>query len=274
MTAARQQRRFASRRGALRAVLAAAVLGQRAAAAPALPASPPGAMPPLIAKPLKVVIFALVPYGMPDAAGQPSGVLVELQKQLAQESGLPMEMQLVPYPRAMAMVAAGDADLVFSFPNQQLQQHARALGAIASGDVVVIGRAGSRYATAADLRGKKLAHIRGALYDAQLQSDPGIGRYEAISYEQMVKMLLEGRFDAVLGARLSILHTLRLLGVPREKLGPELAVGKRDILVHYADQRYDPQVAARLERALAAMRARGAAAALLKPYGDGRLPPP
>lgn len=90
----------------------------------------------------------------------------------------------------------------------------------------------------------------------------------------MVKMLLEGRFDAVLGARLSILHTLRLLGVPREKLGPELAVGKRDILVHYADQRYDPQVAARLERALAAMRARGAAAALLKPYGDGRLPPP
>lgn len=267
MSAARPSGRFATRRRVLRGALSlagTASAGSTGAAA-AAPAAPAAAV-------LKVVIFALVPFGMLDVAGQPAGVAVELQKALAQESGLPMAIQLVPYPRAIAMVAAGDADLVFSFQNQQLQAHAHTLGMIASGDVVVVGRAGSRYGSRADLRGKKLGHIRGAHYDAQLQSDPAIARYEAVSYEQMVKMLVEGRFDAVLGARLSILHTLRLLGMPRGRLGPELVVGRRDMLVHYANKRYDPQIAARLERALAAMRARGTAAALMKPYEDGSAP--
>ena len=220
-------------------------------------------------RPLKVVTFALVPFGMLDAAGMPAGVTVDLQQQLALESGLAMENLIVPYPRAVAMIISGEADLLLSFDNAKLRAHARQLGAVASGEIVVMGRAGSSYASLADLRGKTVGHIRGAEYDVVLQSDPAVAKHETVSYEQSVRMLLEGRFDATLGVRLSLLHTLRQLGVPRAKLGPELVLGRRDIVVHYSSKRYDPQVAAALTRALAVMRQRGAAAAAMKPYEDG-----
>lgn len=242
--------------------------GGALALAGTLPLALPRAQALAPARPLKVISFALAPFGMLDAAGMPAGVTVDMQKLLAQESGLAMDIAIVPYPRAVAMMVSGEADLVFSLPNPQLLAHARSLGGIASVDIVAIGRAGSRYASVADLRGKTLGHIRGAMYDDALQSDPAVRLHETTTYEQALRMLLEGRFDAALGVRLCLLESLRLLGVARTRLGPALEISRRQMQVHYANKRYDPQVAATLSRALAALRQRDTGAALLKPYED------
>ncbi|MYN06357.1 substrate-binding periplasmic protein [Pseudoduganella aquatica] len=264
MSGARPSRKFAGRRLVLRAG-AAAGLAAGVSAAMGQPSKPPA--------PLKVVAFSLVPFGLLDASGRPAGMIVDFQKLLAAESGLAMDVQVVPYPRAVAMMVAGDADLLFSFPNAQLREHAHSLGVIGHVDVVVMGLAGSRYGSAEELRGKRVGHIRGAEYDMALQSDPAVARYETVTYEQTVRMLLEGRYDAMLGVRPSFLYTMRRLGVPRQKLGPELVLRKGELLLHYSNKRYKPQTAATLVRALAALRERGALAALFKAYEDGGMPP-
>lgn len=269
MSAARPSGRFATRRLVLRAGMASCAGVLPAAAQrpqPGKTGQSAQSAPPV--RPLKVVIFNLVPFGMPDASGQPAGMTVDFQKQLAAESGLAMELQLVPYPRAIAMLVAGDADLLFSFSNPQLLEHARQLGVIGGAEIVVQGLAGSRFASAADLRGKRVGHIRGAQYDVQLQADPAVTRYETVSYEQTVRMLLEGRFEAALGVRLCLLYTLRQLGVPRHRLGPELVLRKGDLMAHYSNKRYNPQTAAALVRALAVLRERGTVAALFKAYEE------
>lgn len=243
------------RRALLRngAALAAAIALPPLAAAQAQPA-------------LKIATFTLEPFCMLDQQGNASGLVVELQRQLAQESGVALDSVVVPYPRAMAMVVAGDVDLVCSFSNPQLRRHARELGAISGGEVVLVARAGTQFASVAELRGKTVGYIRGAEYDQALQADPAIGRYETISYEQTIRMLLTGRFDAALGVRLSLHHALRRMGLGRELLGPELLLSRRDMLLHYADKTYNPILAAQLRRALDALRARGVLAAALQSY--------
>lgn len=270
MSGARPSRKFATRRLVLRAgaVLAAGLDAGVAAGLPAVAGEP--SRPPA---PLRVVAFSLVPFSLLDASGQPIGLIVDFQKMLAAESGLAMELQVVPYPRAVAMMVAGDADLLFSFPNAQLRGHAHQLGLIGHADVVVMGLAGSRYGSAEELRGKRVGHIRGAEYDMSLQSDPAVARYETVTYEQTVRMLLEGRYDAMLGVRPSFLYAMRRLGVPRQKLGPELVLRKGELLLHYSNKRYKAQTAATLVRALASLRERGALAALFKAYEDGGMPP-
>jgi ABC-type amino acid transport substrate-binding protein len=264
MSGARPLRKFARRRLVLRAG-AAAGLAFGVPFAAAEPSKPPAV--------LKVAVFSLVPYGLLDSSGQPAGMMVDFQKQLAAESGVAMEVAVVPYPRAVAMMVAGDADLLFSFPNPQLREHAHQLGVIGTADVVVMGLAGRRFGSAEELRGKRVGHIRGAEYDIALQSDPAVARHETVTYEQTVRMLLEGRYDAMLGVRPSFLYTMRRLGVPRQKLGPELVLRKGELLLHYSRKRYQPQTAAALVRALASLRERGALAALFKAYEDGGMPP-
>jgi hypothetical protein len=84
-------------------------------------------------------------------------------------------------------------------------------------------------------------------------------------------MLLAKRFDAALGVRLSFLGTIRRLGLARDQFDPLLVLRRREMLAHYSLKHYDPLMAARLEKALAALRSSGVMATLYKPYDGGGL---
>lgn len=218
---------------------------------------------------LKVVTIAVIPYGMLDAQGKPAGLLVELADRLAQESGWPIENVVVPYARAVAMVVSGEADLMLSFINPSLLANARQLGSVSSSDIVIVGRAGTHFASLADLRGKTVGHIRGAEFETGLLAEHGVFHYETSSNELVLKMLMEGRLDAALGVRLGFFATLRQLGIARERLGSVLTLGRRHTLVHYSNKRYDPQVAADLVRAIDAMREQDAGTRIMNKYENG-----
>lgn len=228
-----------------------------------------GAAPVSLAWPaprLRLACFSLFPFAMQSAAGQAQGITVALAALLSRESGVPIEVLVVPYPRAVAMTVSGECDLMFGFSNPQLQRAAHPLGVVAVGDVVLLGRAGIPLTERADLRGKMVGHARGAEYDEEIQHDPAIRNYETVSYEQTVRMLLIGRLDAALGVRVSLLGTIRQLGLPRERFGPMLILSRRQMLLHYSARTYVAQTAAKLEHALTHLRERGAIAALYRPY--------
>lgn len=228
-----------------------------------------GGMPARAAAPLRVVTLGVEPFGWVDAAGHAAGLFIDLAASLSRESGIPLLNTVAPYPRAVAMMKRGDADLMISIPNSKLDQVAQPLVFLFKGDIVVVGRAGTRYNSLADLRGKTVGQIRGAEYVQAFLDDAAIVKHETITTEQTVKMLLEGRFDAAIGFRHSILYTLRSMKLSRDKLGPALLVAQRDVSMYVARSVRDPGVVAALVKAMTALRERGVVRDLLERYFGG-----
>jgi ABC-type amino acid transport substrate-binding protein len=254
-----------------RLVLAAAAAGARLPAwaqssAPASATATATARPP---RRLRLVALGVAPFGMVAADGSASGLFVELARMLAEQSQLAIDSVVVPYPRALAMISSGEADLLISIANSRLESVVRPLASVFKGDIVAVGRAGTRINSLADLRGKVVGHIRGAEYVAAFSADAAIRKHETSTIEQTVRMLLEGRYDAAIGFRDSMLYALRELGQPREKLGPMLELGQREVFLFMSQRSSHQDAAPALARAVDALREKGGIKALRERYFGG-----
>jgi len=248
-----------------RLLLAAAAMAgaQRPAWAQASAASTPPAVR------LRLVAVGVAPFGMVAADGSASGLFVDLGHLLAGQSRLAIDVTVAPYPRALAMITSGEADLLASIPNSRLDQVVRPLANIFKGDIVAVGRPGTRFNSLADLRGKVVGHIRGAEYLAAFDADAAIRKHETTTIEQTVRMLLEGRYDAIIGFRDSLLYALRELGLQRDKLGPMLALGQREVNLYMSLRSRHQDMAPQLARAAETLRDQGGIKALWGRYFDG-----
>lgn len=237
----------------------------------ALAASPfasPVARPvagPVVAN-LKVAIINIAPFGMQDDSGSPSGLFVDILGKLSERSGMQFDHFVTPFPRAMALMASGEADLIFALDNPQLLQSSRHVALVAHEEVVLIARAGMPLRGLDDLYGKQIGYIRGANYDDAIMANLHIAKHETNNAQQTVEMLLRGRFDAALGTRLALLYALRAAGVGRDKLGAPLVLKQMGVWLSYSKQRYRAERAQRLANAVDALRAEGVFSALRQQY--------
>ncbi len=236
------------------------------AAAPSVVSAPtPAALPPR----LKAVTIGVEPYGVRGADGGAGGLFSELIDALAARSGITIDNTVVPYPRAMAMMNSGAADLLISLANSKLTPIARPLALVMEGEAVVVGRAGTHWAVLADLHGKVVAHVRGVEYAAALEADSEIRKYETTSIEQTLRMLLESRVDAAVGSLESMFYTLRTMGLSRDLIGAGLPIGRLEIRLFMSYRIKDEAVARTLARAMDALRNAGAVADLRRRYFSG-----
>jgi ABC-type amino acid transport substrate-binding protein len=216
-----------------------------------------------------MAIIGVPPYGMNDAAGHAGGIQADIAAGLARECGMRIEASIVPNPRARLMLASGEADLMLAIQSPALTAVARPLEWTFLADVIVIGRAGTALRSRADLRGKTLGHMRGTQYDEEVATDGAVGEYETATPAQTMAMLLQGRYDGVLGIRTTLFYTIRSMQIPRSKLGPVLQLRQTESWLHYSNKHYDPLIAARLQKCLATMRRRGDIETVIRRYlGD------
>lgn len=218
------------------------------------------------APPLKLVIIGVPPFGINAADGGASGIQADIGSALQRQCGMRVESSVVPNPRAMLMIANGQADLLFAIQSPPLAAVARPIEWAYRADVIVIGRPGATLRNREDLRGKTLGHLRGTVYDAELAADRAVGQYETATPNQTMAMLLEGRYDGVLGIRPTLFYTIDAMRIPREKLGPVLVLRQTESWLHYSRKRYDPSTAARLQKCLVLMRRRGDVEAVMRRY--------
>jgi len=234
---------------------------------PAVPVAavslPAKAVPPA---PLRMTTMQVEPFGVIEKSGRLSGIYVDLSTMLARESGVVIDDSVVPYPRAMAMMASGDADLIMSITNSKLAAVARPLALLYTSDVVLMGRGGASFASLADAHGRTVAYIRGAEHSLEFNADGAIAKHEIINFRQGVKMLLEGRVDGVIGLRQSLLYVLRELGLPRKALGRALVLGQREAWLYMSRKAPSQEAAPLLARTANAMRERGAVKAVMDGY--------
>jgi len=220
-------------------------------------------------RPLRAVALAIIPYGQVGADGRKSGLFVEAFELLERVSGRRIEIIVVPYARAIAMLRSGEADLMIATSNSVIAATAEPMGMLWAAEVIAIGRAGLKLEGQQDLRGRTVGLLRGSDYGAVFLDDGEYHRHEITDQVQGVRMLLEGRLDATLGTRLAVFHAMRLLGVPRARLGPSLAVQEREIHLHLGRHSADDELATALRQAVHELRSSGQADALLAKYLAG-----
>lgn len=241
---------------------AAAIL---AAAAPVAALARAGAA----TRPLRAVALAIPPYATLDANGRKTGLFVDALELIARESRHPIEITLAPYARAIAMLRSGEADLMIATSNSAIADAAEPMGMLWATEVIAIGRAGVKLDGLQDLRGRTVGMLRGTDYGAAFLSDNEYRKHEITDQLQGIRMLLEGRLDASIGTTLAVFHAIRLLGVPRARLGGTLAVQSREVHLHLSRRKIDEALATELRRAVQELRSSGKADALLAKYLAG-----
>lgn len=220
-------------------------------------------------RPLRAVALAIIPYGQVEANGRKSGLFVEAFESLERVLGRRIEITVVPYARAIAMLRSGEADLMIATSNSVIAATAEPMGMLWAAEVIAIGRAGLKLEGQQDLRGRTVGLLRGSDYGAEFLDDGQYHRHEITDQVQGVRMLLEGRLDASLGTRLAVFHAMRLLGVSRAKLGPSISVQPREIHLHLGRHNADEALATELRHAVQELRTSGKADALLAKYLAG-----
>ena len=137
------------------------------------------------------------------ADGRWQGMGVEVVRTLAARAGDTVRFQLYPWPRALAMVERGQADILvalYSTPERQ-RRYAFFDRPLYSDRLVLYQRRGATHHWQGDLRslaGQRIAVVRGWYYGERFeQARPLFDVSEVALTENALQMLLHGRVDSV-----------------------------------------------------------------------------
>ena len=94
---------------------------------------------------------------------------------IAAKVGLTFTYRLEPLARLVSDLKVGKLDLMIMFPTDETRPFA--VAEIMPNNTVVLPKPGSSFPQFADLKGKTIASLRGAVYDKQFTADESIERY-------------------------------------------------------------------------------------------------
>lgn len=150
---------------------------------------------------LVAIDLSVPPYGMTDAKMEPQGADVDVARALARDMGVPLEIVQVSGPNRIPFLMTGKADLVISsFAVTPERAKVVAFSAPYSVNQLVIGASrGVAIARLDDLKGKRIAVVRGNLQDLvltrQAPKEATLVRYEDDATANTA--LIAGQVDAI-----------------------------------------------------------------------------
>lgn len=150
---------------------------------------------------LVAIDLSVPPYGMTDAKMEPQGADVDVARALARDMGVPLEIVQVSGPNRIPFLMTGKADLVISsFAVTPERAKVVAFSAPYSVNQLVIGASrGVAIARLEDLKGKRVAVVRGNLQDLvltrQAPKEATLVRYEDDATANTA--LIAGQVDAI-----------------------------------------------------------------------------
>ncbi len=140
------------------------------------------------------------------------GFCMEIVKAAYKTQGYQVEIQNVPWVRAVKMVTAGEADII---PNKWFSaEETKSFlfsNDYASCEVKVVKKKGDKfeYNGIKSLTGKKIGVIRGSNYGDEFNNSKDLEKFELTSMVQNVKLIIAGRIDFTLEDEIGLIETLK-----------------------------------------------------------------
>ncbi|QFU21657.1 transporter substrate-binding domain-containing protein [Shewanella eurypsychrophilus] len=200
---------------------------------------------------IEIRTIEILPYGIktkisPSASSEyiPSGIYYDMANLLAEESGYLPHNEIYPYARIMLELKSGQTDMTIMYKYKELEDYVTYIAPLPSLKNVVIGLHGTSFSSFDNLKGKKLAYLRGAKFSDVIDNDPAIYRFETFDFIQAVKMLMAGHVDAVIGPMDAILSAALQLNEDINLFGEPFVVSQRTPWVQISNKslhKFSPQ---------------------------------
>lgn len=217
------------------------------------------------AEPLHVVTIQLQPFGFLDG-DTPTGLHYELSTLIVEHAGLEATNRLVPYARVMKEFEDGTADMVVMYTNAALEEFAMPVLPVITYANIILGPAGTHFASLEELRGKRVAQVRGSLMDAAFAADEAIQKFNTDDYEQSLKMLFAGRVHAVIGSDIGLYSSLKAIGHTSDETGEPLVLNTTNAYLHLSKAVATDALITALQKAVSALQEEGTVDALRDRY--------
>ena len=209
--------------------------------------------PAAAADPLSFGVLPAPPYGLERADKTVGGSNHDIAELIAAKVGLTFNSRLEPLARLIGDIKTGNLDLMIMIPGEKLKPFA--LAEIMPSNSVVLTKAGSSIAQYADLKGKTVAVLRGAVYDQRFASDDDIKKYQVDSYAIGLRMTKGGRVDGMIGPDFGLHYQIMLEGMKRDEFAAPLVLNTR-MLTLLGSKSIPPELAAKLKAAVEELRDR------------------
>ena len=191
------------------------------------------------------------PFNFKDQkSGQLAGYDVDVARLVAAKLGLKSEFVTTEWSAILAGLAAGRYDVIISQvginPKRELAFDFSIPYTYSSPQLIVRKNDTGRYATLADLKGKKLGVGQGSVFEQQAKAVPGIDVKSYPAAPENLQDLASGRIDAALNDSLMVAYLLKNARLPIQAGARVGAIERTGI----AFRKGSPQFKAALDKVL------------------------
>lgn len=221
---------------------------------------------PAYAGPLRVVTSDLPPLSIEHANGQ-QGALVDIVAEVARRAGVPIQMQFVPWKRALFLVSTVPNTAIFPLTrNAEREKSYRWITPLHYEKFVFVGDAGrAAVADAAALRHRPIAILRGSVQMDNLKKLGYTQLIDTTTVQGGLRLVKLGIADAVFGDQ-DIISGAAHTYFPDMQISISAPMTTAETWLGGSPE-MDDATAARLQAAMKAVVKDGTYARLLKNYG-------
>jgi polar amino acid transport system substrate-binding protein len=214
--------------------------------------------------PLSMPILDARPYGWVDGQGKPQGLYPDIAAALARETGLQIDVEIVPFARAASLVASNAADATLMFNTAISGGRAVEAVVVFYANQVMQMRPGVTVADRNGLRPLALGRMNGGCQELAADTSVPWRFQELNSQESGLRMLLAGRIDAFCTASETLQDTVTTSGLEGDFLNAQrLVLAAKPVWLMLA-RRVPPEMRQKLAAAVQRLQKNGELARIFR----------
>lgn len=201
---------------------------------------------------LHIVLFDVVPYSYLGRDGQPTGILVDKVRALAERAGFSPHIELTSFARRDLDMAHGDADMTIGFETEGLKNSTFKLGPVMTVNSILLLRRGLQLSELDDLPRLRVGRIRGGCADLHPNAQVLQPFHDFNNYVSGLRMLQGARLDVICGAEDAIRFGAQEAGVDLAEHQSMVLTANREMWI-FLGRQVPETVRRRIERALSVL---------------------
>jgi ABC-type amino acid transport substrate-binding protein len=162
---------------------------------------------------ISMPLLLVRPYGWLDAQGQAQGLYPEIAAALARETGLTIRVDMVPFARAAALVASGNADATLMFTTEVMENKAVQAMVVFYTNQIVLLRPGVAVTARGDLAPLTLGRMIGGCRELVDDTSRAWNFVDLTTQEAGLRMLLASRLDGFCSASEALTDAMASAGL-------------------------------------------------------------
>lgn len=169
-------------------------------------------------------VFALQPFGGIDRQGNITGIIPEIIDEIQKETGLTIDVKVVPYKRMFQELRTGKTDFAIFFRTSESEKIAIPKVRVYTLKNIVVGKIPLNLHRYEDIIGPIISLPNGTFYQKKFDTDPALIKNLVPGFSNAVDLLLNGRTSLIAGPELSIAYLLKQKGFSTKILGKPYAL--------------------------------------------------